>query len=427
MVHAETSVSEGRATVGRTAFLHGFSAPASDEFLLINRGEGAAVFDAGGRRYVDALASLWYSNIGHGRADVADAVAKQMRALEAFTTFDRFTNEPAEALAERLRGISPVGGRVFFTNSGSEAVETAIKLARLSYVLSGSDRNLVVSRERAYHGVTYGGLSAQGIPENRHGFGPFVQGFALISHHDADAVERFFRDRGTEIALVLAEPVIAAGGVIPPPEGYLERLRELCDEYGALLCFDEVVCGFGRLGGWWGADHYGVRPDLVTFAKGVTSGYLPLGGVIAGPRVVEPLEGAEGFVLRHGHTFSGHPAACAAGLTVVDILEREGLLFHAPQIAEKLGRGLSALAAKGIVAAARGAGAVWAVDVPEGRTARSVRLGMERRGVIARPLGERTIAFCPPLVIGDTDLDLCVDALAASLEEDEEIVPESPR
>src|SRR6516225_3491996 len=167
MVHAETSVSEGRATVGRTAFLHGFSAPASDEFLLINRGEGAAVFDAGGRRYVDALASLWYSNIGHGRADVADAVAKQMRALEAFTTFDRFTNEPAEALAERLRGISPVGGRVFFTNSGSEAVETAIKLARLSYVLSGSDRNLVVSRERAYHGVTYGGLSAQGIPENR--------------------------------------------------------------------------------------------------------------------------------------------------------------------------------------------------------------------------------------------------------------------
>jgi putrescine aminotransferase len=417
----------GAAVYGKTirpsarnrAFLHGFAAPSSDDFLMITRGDGAAVFDKNGRRYVDALASLWYSNIGHGRAEVADAVAEQMRSLEAFTTFDRFTNAPAERLAERIRDLSPVAGRVFFTTSGSEAVETAIKLARLSFALSDSDRHVVVSRDRAYHGVTYGGLSAQGIVENRNGFGPFVEGFVRVSNHDLDDVERLFRERGAEIALVLAEPVMAAGGVIPPTDGYLQGLRRLCDEYGALLGFDEVVCGFGRLGNWFGAHHFGVQPDIIMFAKGVTSGYLPLGGVIVGPRVLDPLEAAEGFVLRHGHTFSGHPTACAAGLAVIDILEREHLLDRAHRIAERLGGGLSALLEKDIVAEVRGTGGIWAVDVPEGWTAGAVRLGMERRGVIARPLGARTIAFCPPLVIDEDDIDLCLDALAATLDEDD--------
>jgi putrescine aminotransferase len=399
------------------AFLHPFARPAAADFIRIVAGDGATVTDADGRTYVDALASLWYCNIGHGRAEVADAVAAQMRTLAAFHTFERYTNEPADQVAALLAELAPMpGARVFFTNSGSEAVDSAIKLARAAQALRGQERRrVVISRRPSYHGVTYGGLAATGLPANQEHFGPMLPDVVQLPHDDLAAVEECFAQRGDEVAAVIAEPVVGAGGVYPPAPGYLEGLRRLCDEHGALLILDEVICGFGRLGRWWGAQRYGVEPDLVTFAKGVTSGYLPLGGVLVGQRVREPLEADDRFVLRHGHTYSGHPSACAAALAVLDITRREGLPDRAPAIGDRLGGGLRGLLDEGLVAEVRGDGAVWAVQLHDGVDAPAVRDGMLEHGVIPRPIGASIVAFSPPLVITDAQLDQCVEALHGSL------------
>ncbi|HKY66801.1 MAG TPA: aminotransferase class III-fold pyridoxal phosphate-dependent enzyme, partial [Acidimicrobiales bacterium] len=323
----------------------------------------------------------------------------------------------ADRVAEAVAGLCPVpDARVFLTNSGSEAVDTAVKLARTTFQRSGEPgRQLVVSRTLGYHGTNIGGTALQGLPLNRDGWGRLLEGVVTLPHDDLDAARALFADRGGEIAAVVAEPVIGAGGVHPATTGYLAGLRELCDAHGALLVFDEVITGFGRLGSWFAAGHHGVTPDLITFAKAVTSGYQPLGGVIVGPRVRAVLEDDPTFVLRHGYTYSGHAAACAAGLANLALLGDEGLLDRVPDIAERLGGGLQALRADGRVADVRGAGAIWAVELTEGTDAVAVRDVMLRHGVIARPIGATTVAFCPPLVIGDDDLDLCVDALARSL------------
>ena len=399
-----------------SAFLHPFARPASDDFVTIVRGEGAAVFDERGRRYVDAMASLWYCNVGHGRAEIADAVAAQLRRLAAYQTFDIFTNEPAERLSAELAALAPMpDSRVFLVGSGSEAVDSAIKLARVAHHLRGDGgRHLIVSRRHAYHGVTFGGLSAQGLPPNREGFGPLLER-VQIEHDDLDHARRVFAERGAEIAIVLAEPVIGAGGVYPPPPGYLAGLRELCDEHGALLALDEVICGFGRLGTWWGAQRYDVVPDLVTFAKGVTSGYQPLGGVLVGAAVREPLEKDPDFVLRHGHTYSGHPAACVAGLAAIEITKREALVERASAVGRRLREGFASLLADGWLTDIRGEGAVWATVLPPDANALDVRLALLERGVIARPIGTDALAFCPPLVIGDDDVDACIAALGESV------------
>lgn len=387
--------------------------------MTIVRGEGAAVFDAGGRRYVDGLASLWYCNVGHGRREVIAAMTRQLDRLEAFHTFERFTNEPAERLAAMLAELAPMDdARVFFVGSGSEAVDSAIKLAWLAHTLGGEpERTLIVSRRHAYHGVTVGGTSAQGLPANRDGFGPLLPRVE-IEHDDIAHAEAVLAEHGDRVALVIAEPVIGAGGVHPPPPGYLAGLRRLCDEHGALLCLDEVICGFGRLGAWWGADVFGVVPDLVTFAKGVTSGYAPLGGVLVGAAVRERLEADPDFVLRHGHTYSGHPTVCAAALAALDVTRREALLERARLVGDRLTVGLHDLVDGERVLGVRGEGALRAVALGPRVEARSVRERMLEQGVIARAIADDTIAFCPPLVIEDADLERCVDALDASLSAD---------
>jgi adenosylmethionine-8-amino-7-oxononanoate aminotransferase len=407
--------------VAPSAFLHPFARPAADadDFITIVRGEGAAVWDAQGRRYVDGLASLWYCAVGHGRAELVDAAHAQMQSLAAYNTFDIFTNEPAEQFSALVAERAPVpGARVFLTSSGSEAVDTAIKLSRLTFSLQGhSDRHLVVGRRNAYHGVTYGGLSAQGLPLNQEHFGPMVGNVERVASHDLGEIEALFAERGQEIAAVLAEPVQGAGGVYPPAPGYLERLRELCDEYGALLVFDEVITAFGRLGSWFGAEHYGVTPDLITFAKGCTSGYLPLGGVVVGRAVLDVLEADPAFILRHGFTYSGHPTACAVGVANIGVLEADGLLDRAPHLRQHFAEALGGLADEGLIAEARGAGAVWAAGMRADVSALDVRAALLRRGVIARPIGAAAVAFCPPLVIDDADLRLCTDALREALVE----------
>jgi adenosylmethionine-8-amino-7-oxononanoate aminotransferase len=403
--------------VSPSPFLHPFARPTADRFLTIVRGDGATVWDADGKAYVDAMASLWYCNVGHGRAEIADAVAAQLRELAAYHTFELFTNEPSERLAARLAELAPLpDARVFLVSSGSEAVDTAIKLARVAHALAGEpERTVVVSRRPSYHGVTYGGLSATGLPLNQEHFGPLLGDVVQTPKDDLDAVAAVFADHPGRVAAVLAEPVIGAGGVHPPVPGYLEGLRRLCDEHGAWLILDEVVCGFGRLGAWWGAERFGVRPDLVTFAKAVTSGYLPLGGVLVGAGVRARLEADPSFVLRHGHTYSGHPAAAAAALAALAITEREGLLDRAVKVGERLAGGLRSLLGAPHVTEVRGDGAVWALGLDEGLPALAVRDALLERGVIARPIGAATLAFCPPLVITEEQMDRCIAALGEAL------------
>ena len=221
-----------------------------------------------------------------------------------------------------------------------------------------------------------------------------------------------FSERGNEIAAVITEPVQGAGGVYPPADGYLEGLRRLCDQHGAYLIFDEVICAFGRLGEWFSSGYFGVVPDLITFAKAVTSGYVPLGGVVVGPQVCSALEADAAYVLKHGHTYSGHPTACAAAVANLAILRDEALLERAPKIGERLGGGLASLRDDGLLADARGVGAVWAAGLHPHHDAPTLRNELLGKGVITRPIGTDTLSYCPPLVITDAQIDRLVDTLA---------------
>ena len=399
-----------------TPFLHPFTRPAApaESFISVQRGMGARVMDTRGRWYVDGLAALWYCNVGHGRRELIDAAARQMGELATFHSFDIFTNPAADELARRLVELAPMSdSRVFFTNSGSEAVDTAMKLARLAQARAGHpERTVIVSRVPSYHGVTYGGLSATGNPANHEGFGPLVGDVIQVPAHDLDALDAVFAVHGDRIAAVIAEPVIGAGGVHPAVDGYLQGVRERCDRHGAFLVLDEVITGFGRLGRWWGAEFYGVRPDLVTFAKAVTSGYVPLGGVLVGPDVHQVLSQDPTFVLRHGNTYAGHPTACAVALANLDVIESDGLLERATQIGDRLVERLAPLVDGERVREVRGEGAVRALGFGEGLDATSIRNGLLERGVILRPLGASTLAICPPLVISDDELDSITTALA---------------
>jgi putrescine aminotransferase len=401
------------------AFLHPFASPAKERFTTIVRGDGALVWDADGNEYVDAMSSLWYCAIGHGRQEMADAIGQQAATLAAYSCFDPFTNEPADRLAERISDLSPIAdARVFFCQSGSEAVDTAMKLARLTHVLSGHpERTLIISRMRGYHGTNYGGTTAQGLPPNKEGWGPLVPDVVQVPGDDIEALAQLMAERSHEIAAVITEPVQGAGGVWPPHDGYLESMRRLCDQHGALLIFDEVITGFGRLGTWFGAQRFGVTPDITTFAKAVTSGYQPLGGVIVGRAVLDPLEADPSYVLKTGYTYSGHPTACAAGLTNIAIMEREGLLEGAHRIAGRLGAGLRSLADDGIIGGVRGDAGVWAAAMRDDQDAQQVRDRMRAAGVITRGIAAHSITICPPLVITDGQMDRIIDALHTAVTE----------
>ena len=395
--------------------LHPFSPPAMPEgdFIDIVRGEGSLVFDSDGREYVDAMANLWLCQVGHGRTEIIDAVTAQMRQIEAYNTFAPFTNGPASRVAEMIAERSPhPDGRVFLGCSGSEAVDTALKIARLVQQRRGQEgRQVIVKRTNGYHGTNFGGTSAQGITPNREGWGDLVPHFLEVPHDDLEAAASLFAEHGDRIAAVLTEPLQGAGGVFPPADGYLEGLRRLCDDNGALLIFDEVICGFGRTGHWFGSQAFGVTPDLMTFAKGVTSGYLPLSGVILSRRVSEELE-EPGFLLRTGYTYSGHQASCAAGIANLDIMEREGLDQRANHVGERIQEGLRALQADGLIESWRGMGAVYAAEL--GRDSIPVRNEILATGVIVRPIGT-CLAICPPLVITDDEVGRVIDTMAAAL------------
>jgi adenosylmethionine-8-amino-7-oxononanoate aminotransferase len=291
-----------------------------------------------------------------------------------------------------------------------------MKLARLTHSLSGHpERTLVISRERGYHGTNFGGTSAQGLAPNRVGWGPLVPDVVQVPGDDVEALALLMAERSDQVAAVLVEPVQGAGGVFPPAPDYLADLRRLCDRHGALLIFDEVITGFGRLGTWFAAEYYGVVPDLTTFAKAITSGYQPLGGVLVGARVRAALEADPAYMLRHGYTYSGHPAACAAGLENLAIMEREELVARSVSVGARLGDGLQALAADGAIDHARGERAVWAAGLRPDQDATTVRDAMLASGVITRAIGTDTLTFCPPLVTTDSQIDRIVDTLSAAV------------
>jgi len=313
---------------------------------MIVRGEGQYVFDQHGKRYLDGLAGLFVSQIGHGRTDVAEAGARQAGELAYFPLWS-YAHPRAVELAERLASYSPGDlNRVFFTTSGSEAVESAWKLAKQYFRLTGqSTRYKVLSRYIAYHGTSHGALAITGLPDIKMPFEPLPPGGVRVPNTNfyrapdfvaddatafgvwaADEIERAIVREGPEsVAAVYLEPVQNSGGCFPPPPGYFQRVREICDKYGVLMVSDEVICAFGRLGYIFGCERYGYRPDIITFAKGVTSGYSPLGGMMVSDRLMEPYLKDQNTFL-HGVTFAGHPVSCAVALANLDVFEKEDLL-----------------------------------------------------------------------------------------------------
>jgi len=400
-----------------SSFLHPFTSPRKDEFITITSGNGAVVVDDHGNEYIDGMASLWYCNVGHGREEIADAIAAQATTLAAYHTFAPFTNIPTEQAAAKIAEISPFDeARVFFGSSGSEAVDTAMKMARIAHREAGHpEKQIIVSRERGYHGTNYGGTSIQGIAPNREGFGQLVPDIVNVVADDDEAMKRIFAEHGDEIAAVITEPIQGVGGVWPPPEGYLSHLRDLCDSYGAFLIHDEVITAFGRTGDWFASQFYGVTPDMIIFAKGVTSGYVPLSGVIVGPAVMAGLEANDGFILRTGYTYSGHPLACVAALKCIEIQEREGHLTRATEIGIRLSSGLNTLRDEGLLIVVRGEGAVWGITVPDGVNVVAVRDEILGKGVIIRPIPPSHLTLCPPFVITDEQIDQIVNAIGEVL------------
>ncbi len=406
---------------------HPFADMASvkDDEFVVSRGSGARVWDEAGREYIDAKGGLWYCAIGHGRGEIADAVSAQMRELAAYDIFAGTANRPAIELADRVAALAPFAdGAVFFTSGGSDAVDTAGKLAlRYWHALGKPDKRTIVHRERSYHGMNAYGTSLAGIAANREGIGALIPDTASVGSDDTDALERLFAERGDQIAAFIGEPVIGAGGIYAPAAGYWQRVQELCRAHDVLLIADEVICGFGRLGTWFGCHRFGITPDMITCAKGITSGYLPLGAVIASPRLQEPFWTTPGAALfRHGYTYSGHPSACAAGLANLDVLEREGLLERVSRLEQVLDAAMQPLAELPQVSEVRsGVGLLAAVEIaPEARAAEPgiadrIVKGCRERGVLTRGLAGHSLQGSPAFVIDEAEIGRIAEVFAETL------------
>ncbi len=391
--------------------------------LVIERAEDVWVWDGDGRRLLDATASLWYSNVGHGSDRIRSAVDRQMRRLGAYSIFGDFANEPARELAGRLAELAPMDdARVFLTTGGGESIETAAKLARKYWSVSGQpQRSHLITRVHSYHGTHGFGTSLAGIEPNREGYGQLIGGTSLAAYDSAEALEdEIVRVGADRVAAFFAEPVIGAGGVLPPAPGYLEGVADVCERHGVLLIVDEVICGFGRLGRWYGIERFGVEPDMITFAKGVTSGYLPLGGVVVNGRVAEPFWTGDGAMFRHGPTYAGHPACCAAALANLDLLA-SGILERGERLEQPLLQALRPLADHSAVREVRGGvGLLGAVELtPEARACgggvSELALLVREAGVLVRPLA-RALAISPPLTIEHAEITGIGTAIATALE-----------
>ena len=410
------------------SFWHSFADMAALEAageLVVDRGEGVYIWDEDGRRYLDATAGLWYCNVGYGRGEIAEAAAAQLRKLSAYSTFGDLSNRPAIELAERVAAVSPdPDSKVFLTSGGSDSIDTAAKMARRYWQLLGrADRTLFVTRENAYHGMHIAGTSLAGIEANAAGYGALVGDVAKVAWDSADAL-RDVIDAATpeRVAAFFCEPIIGAGGVFPPPPGYLAEVREICRQSGVLFVADEVITGFGRAGDWFASNRWDLKPDIITCAKGITSGYLPMGGVIASPRVAEPFW-TSGGLWRHGYTYSGHATVAAAAMANLDILEREGLPKRALQLETDLADALTPLAAHPMVEEVRaGTGVLAAVQLSAEAIAEDPTLprravaACRDAGIMTRTLATGGLQVSPALVIDGAGLNELRDGFRTALD-----------
>ena len=412
-------------------------------------GRGAMLRTADGKEFIDGLSCLWNVNVGHGRKELADVAADQMARLAYASAYTGFSNEPAIRLAERIVGLSYANmAAAYFTTGGAESNESAFKFARYHWKRMGKPNKVkIISRQYGYHGVTLAAMSATALPGYQKMFGPLVPEFLQVAPpyayrwsgngdagiEAADAVEAAIEANGADtIAAVIAEPVMGAGGVIVPPPTYFPRLRQICDRHDVLLIADEVITGFGRAGRWFALGHWGVEPDLVSFAKGVTSGYLPLGGVIVSKRLHQVIEDApmdERFM--HAATYSGHPVCCAVGLRNVDILDKEGLPERAAVMGRRLLSGLESLRSLPAVGDVRGLGMMCGVELVEDQATRKPAIGpggrvvaeAMKRGLIIRqrggggtPVSGDSLCIAPPLMTPEATLDRLVNIVGESIQ-----------
>ncbi len=419
---------------------------AQENQIIFERGEGAWLIDINGKRYIDGLSCLWNVNVGHGRAELAEAAAEQMRTLAFVNTYTGFANIPAIELATKLASLAPGDlESVFFTSGGGESNESAFKMARFYWNIQGQpEKYKIISRSDAYHGVTLAALGATGIPQFKDRFGPPAPGFfhALspniyrlgdgdpekTAQRAIDSIDEIVTREGADtVAAVVAEPVQGAGGVIVPPPHYMRMLRELCDHHHMLLITDEIITGFGRTGKWFAMEHYGVQPDIMAFAKGVTSGYIQLGGIIVSRRIMDALA-AQPLDIRwmHAYTYSAHPTACAVGLANLGIIEREGLVDRAAQMGAYLLQQIETLRDLPYVGDVRGLGMLGRVELvkdirtkesfaPSDHVGDRIMAEARKRGLVSRNRGE-VLLFAPPLIIEKEEIDQLVAILRESIQ-----------
>jgi beta-alanine--pyruvate transaminase len=412
-----------------------------DKPRLLARASGMHYWTADGRQILDAVAGLWCVNAGHGRREITQAVANSLETLDYAPTF-QMGHPPAFQLANELVKIAPSGlDHVFFTNSGSESVDTALKIALAFQRMRGeASRTRLIGRERGYHGVGFGGISVGGIAANRKVWSAtllpgtdhlphthllsknaFSRGLPEHGEYLADELERLVAlHDASNIAAVIVEPVAGSAGVLLPPRGYLKRLREICDRHGILLIFDEVICGFGRTGSAFAAQEFGVTPDIITLAKGLTNGCVPMGAVLVSKAVYEAfMQGPDGIELFHGYTYSAHPTACAAGLAALDLYQREGLLTRAKELAQYWEDAAHALRPLPHVVDIRNYGLILGLELGSipgkvGARAFEVFLKCFERGVLVRVTGD-IIALSPPLIVERAQIDQIFGTLSEVL------------
>ena len=439
----ETALAAGAAALAdadRAHIIHPYLPSSTHERVIMVAGDGCTLTDSEGREYLDATGGLWLAQVGHGRQELAAAAAAQIEQLEYFTSFWEFSNDRAIELAQRLTGLAP--GRldhVYFTSGGSEGNEAAIKMARYHHYRRGeSERTWILSRSKAYHGIGYGSGTATGYDFYHTGFGPVLPHVRHLTPPWPYRSELFDGDDPTEfclaelqrtidelgadrIAAMIGEPIMGVAGMIVPPDDYWPRVSELLRSHGILLIMDEVVSAYGRVGEWFAAARFGVEPDLITTAKGITSGYIPLGAVLVADHVAESLGRDDGFPM--GFTYNGHPTACAVALGNLDIIEREGLLDRSLQIGGHLLAGLESLSDLEIVGEVRGVGMMLAVELVADRATREPLPDAEQlQDIIRRETGvivrncAHSLVLSPPLVLSEPEADRVVEAMRSVLE-----------
>jgi adenosylmethionine-8-amino-7-oxononanoate aminotransferase len=437
------------AEADRRHLIHPLHHPRDHEHpILMVEGRGEMLIDADGKQYIDGLSSLWNVNAGHGRKELAEAAAEQMAKLAFASAYAGASNIPSIRLAEKLVKLAyPSSSAVYFTTAGAESNESAFKIVRYYWKLRGRPNKIkIFSRVHAYHGVTMAAMSATGMASYHKSFGPLVPNFLQVpapypyrwpGNEDpgvgaAEAFEKALLKEGPEtVAAIIAEPVMGAGGVIVPPATYFPKLREICDRHDILLIADEVITGFGRTGRWFALGHWGVEPDLVSFAKGVTSAYLPLGGVIISRKVHQAMQEAppdQKFM--HAATYSGHPACCAVANKNIEIIERENLVERAAVMGRRLLAGLESLRDLPNVGEVRGLGMMCGVELVENQKTRAPALGLgprvarealsrglliRLRGGSADPAIGDTVCVAPPLMTPHETIDRIADILRASI------------